>query len=278
MLGTLFNTAIIQPILNILVAFYKLFLVVHLPGAFGFAIIALTVCVRLLMHPFFKQQIHTSKKMQDLKPHLDRLSDKHKKDPKKLQQEQMRLYKEAGINPASGCLFAIVQIPLFLGLYQTLQRFLLNGTTTKVITGINKELYAAFLKISSIDPWFFGFNLALSPAKAHVWYYLSVPIITAVLQFFQAQTTLLPTSKPDEKKKLSLEKDSKNKDKKESSTGEDFQKAMNTQMKYFFPLMIGYFSYTLPIGLSLYWNIFSIFSIIQHATMKKPDGQSAVKK
>jgi len=48
----------------------------------------------------------------------------------------------------------------------------------------------------------------------------------------------------------------------------DFQKAMNTQMKFIFPLMIGWFSYTLPVGLSLYWNIFSLFSIMQYKKLK----------
>jgi YidC/Oxa1 family membrane protein insertase len=50
----------------------------------------------------------------------------------------------------------------------------------------------------------------------------------------------------------------------EKTTGEEFQKALNMQMKYIFPVMIGYFSYTLPIGMSLYWNAFSLFGIIQH--------------
>jgi YidC/Oxa1 family membrane protein insertase len=63
---------------------------------------------------------------------------------------------------------------------------------------------------------------------------------------------------------------------KEPSTAEDFQKAMNTQMRYFFPIMIGYFSYSLPVGLSLYWNIFSIFSIIQHYRLKSVNGKTQI--
>lgn len=210
--------------------------------------------VRLLLHPFFKQQIESARKLQDLKPHLDRLSTQHKKDPKRLQQEQLKLYQQAGINPASGCLFMIIQIPIFIALYNTLSRFLLTGGTTKVIDEINKVLYTPLLKIQSINPWFLGYNLALSPAKAGLWYYWLIPVITAFLQYLQVQVatpapsvTAAPANKDDKK-----------------SDGEDFQKAMNTQMKFIFPLMIGWFSYTLPIGLSLYWNIFSLFSIIQY--------------
>lgn len=256
-----FNTLFIFPILNALIALFKLFSQIGLPGALGFAIIALTAAVRLLLHPFFHKQMHTSMKMQEIKPHLDHLSKKHKGEPKKLQEEQMRLYKEAGINPASGCLFAIIQIPIFIGLYNTLNIMLTQGTGEKAIAAINKVLYNPMLQISQIDPWFFGYNLALSPAKAGQFHYYLLPVITAIFQYLQAKTTIPPVAA----KAITDEKDGKEK---ESSTGEDFQKAMNTQMKYFFPIMIGYFSYTLPVGLSLYWNIFSIFSIIQHYRMK----------
>ena len=263
-MGNIFNTIIIDPILNILVGFYKLFLQIGLPGAFGFAIIAITLLVRLLMHPFFKQQMDTAKKMKELKPHLDKVQKKHKDDAKKLQQEQMKLYQEAGINPAAGCLFAVVQIPMFMGLYRTLQLFLFNGANGKGVELINKKLYYEFLKIQVIDPHFFGLNLALSPSHSGGWYYLIVPVITGALQFLQNRVTMVDHTTVEEKKG----KDAENKDEKvekaEPSTADEFQKAMSTQMKYVFPVMIGYFSYSLPLGLSLYWNIFSLFSIIQH--------------
>ena len=259
-----FTTVFVFPILNLLVFFYKIFLFIRIPGAFGLAIIALTVVIRLILHPFFKQQLETSKKMQDLKPHLDRLSHKHKDDKKRLQEEHMKLYQQAGINPATGCLFMIVQIPVFIALYNTLSLFLLNGNATKIIVQINKVLYHPMLKIQAIDPWFFGFNLAVSPAKSGQWYYYALPLITALLQYLQTQA-MTPTSSTPE-----VEEAKKNtsgvKDKKDDSG--DFQKAMNTQMKFIFPLMIGWFSYTLPVGLSLYWNIFSIFSIMQYKKMK----------
>lgn len=265
-LGTLFNSVFFYPIVNLLLVFYKVFEAVKVPGAFGFAIIALTVLVRLVLHPFFKQQLETTKKMQDLKPHLDKLSAKHKNDQKKLQSEQMRLYQEAGINPASGCLFMVIQIPVFIALYQTLSKFLTNTANKAVIAEINKIVYSPNLHLTSIDPWFFGFNLAVSPAKAGNPLYLLFPVITAILQYFQASTTMMqpPVVAPEEKKLA--KKGNKDEDKKDNSG--DFQKAMNTQMKYLFPVMIGYFSYTLPLGLSVYWNIFSIFSIIQYRSMK----------
>ncbi len=261
-LSQIFHTIFFQPTLNLLVVFYKIFLFIRLPFAFGFAIVALTAFIRLILHPFFKSQMEMTKKMADMKPHLDRLSQKHKNDKNKLQQEQMRLYQEAGVNPASGCLFMIVQIPVFIALYQTLQEFLLNGNGVKVINKINNLLYSSSLKIQTIDPSFLGFNLALSPDKAHIWYYYLIPVATGILQYLQVVMT--PTAVP-----VAAEKKEKDKDGKEVSSSGDFQKAMNTQMKFIFPLMIGYFSYTLPVGLSLYWNIFSLFSIMQYRKIKK---------
>jgi len=264
----LFNTVFVIPILNLLVTFYKLFLLIKLPGALGFAIIALTVAIRLLFQPFFQKQIETAKKMQELKPHLDNLSIKHKNDQKQLQAEQLKLYQQHGINPTSGCLVMIIQLPVFIALYNTLNLFLLNGHAEKTITAINKALYFSALKIDSINPWFFGLDLVKSPKSAGAWYYLLIPLITGVLQYFQAQASMPASAKASAGKPTSKDITSEVNKK---DGGSDFQKAMNTQMKYLFPLMIGYFSYTLPVGLALYWNIFSIMGIMQY---KKVNGKS----
>lgn len=264
----LFNTVFFNPILNILVGFYQLFSYIKLPGAFGFSIIALTLFVRGLLHPFFKQQMDTARKMQEMKPHLDKLQEKHKKDPKKLQEEQLKLYQQVGINPASGCLSMIIQMPVFLALYQVLGKFL-EINLSKTIMQINGALYFSFLKINTIDPWFFGINLATTPQKAGNAFYYLIPVITAVLQYFQVQTATpaMPSTSAVEERSGKTAEVGDGKNKKNDSG--DFQKAMNTQMKYIFPLMIGWFSLSMPIGLSLYWNIFSLFSIIQYQRVNK---------
>ncbi len=259
-MGELFTILFKDPTVNLLLVFYHIFLALRLPGAFGLAIIGLTVFIRALLHPFFKQQIELSEKMQTVKPHMDELQKKHKDDKKKLQEEQLRLYKEMGINPASGCLFAIIQLPIFLALYQVLFSFFEKGKNIKeVIAHINESVYAPFLKIQSIDPNFFGINLSVSPSlwNKYGWYYLLIPVITGILQYYQISLSTPKTIKKTE---------SENKEKKVEP---DMQSMMSGQMKLMFPLMIGYFSYTLPIGLSLYWNIFSIFSIWQYTKKKK---------
>ncbi len=264
MIGTIFNVIFVTPIINGLLLFHNFFTVLHLPGAFGFSVIALTMTVRLILHPFFKAQIQTQKKMQEMKPRLDIATKKHKNDKVKLQQEQARLYKEAGINPLSGCLFMILQIPVFIALYQTLNNLFTQGSVAEVIQNVNRVADAPFLHIQSIDPNFFGINLALSPAKSPAIWYILIPVVTALLQFLQAKVSMQLTGSAPAKKEITDPK----KEKEKTSTSQDFQQAMNMQMKYFMPVMIGVFSYQLPIGLSLYWNIFSLFSIIQYRLVK----------
>ncbi len=256
--ATLFNKIFTFPILTLLIAVYKLFLSLKIPGAFGFAIIALTALIRLILQPFFHQQMTTAKKMQELKPHLDRLNEKHKGDKVRLQQEQLKLYQEAGINPASGCLFLIIQIPIFIALYRALYSPFAVGGLAKAVKEINQVLLISSLKVSTIDFWFLGFNLAESPQKSGLWFYYLIPLLTAFLQYYQVQVATPATPKED-----------KSIVKKEGDNQADFQKVMNTQMKFIFPLLIGWFSFTLPVGLSLYWNIFSIFSIIQYRNLTK---------
>ncbi|OGK57089.1 hypothetical protein A3J15_03685 [Candidatus Roizmanbacteria bacterium RIFCSPLOWO2_02_FULL_38_10] len=256
-MGELFTLIFKNPTINLLVFFYQFLNTLHIPGSFGFSIILLTVSIRVILHPFFKQQIDLSDKMNKAKPHLDELQKKHKDDKKKLQEEQLKLYKEMGINPASGCLFAIVQIPVFIALYQVLYSFFQNGKMSETIIQINKALYFPAMKIANIDTNFFGMNLAASPAMyaKYGYYYLLIPVITAILQYYQIALSTPQKNKPesgDQKKK-----------------SEDMQQMMSSQMKLIFPVMIGYFSYSLPVGLSLYWNIFSLFSIWQYRQKKK---------
>jgi len=261
-----FNNFFVIPILNLLVFLYKGFSFLKIPGAFGFAIISLTIVLRFLLHPFFKSQMETAKKIQELKPYLDKLSKKHKNDPKTLQKKQLELFKQHKINPSSGCLFLIIQFPIFIALYQTLSFFLINHGK-KVVNEINKVVYFSFLKITTIDSWFFGFDLAKSPAQVNIWYYYLIPVITAFLQYWQ--TNIMQPSANDGKENKNDTNNKKTNQKEEKNKSEDFQKAINMQMKFIFPLMIGWFSYTLPVGLSLYWNFFTLLSIIYYQKLNK---------
>jgi len=87
------------------------------------SIMMLTVVVRTVLFPLTIRQVKSMRKMQDLKPAMDKLRAEHKDDPRMLQQEMMKLYREGGANPLGGCLPIFVQLPVFIVLYYTIREF-----------------------------------------------------------------------------------------------------------------------------------------------------------
>ncbi|MBI2036026.1 YidC/Oxa1 family membrane protein insertase [Candidatus Microgenomates bacterium] len=262
----LWNEVFIRPIINVLIILYKAFSGIGLPGSLGFAIIALTVLIRFLLYPFTAAQMKSAQKMQLLKPHMDQIKERHKGDARKQQEEMARLYKEHGVNPAAGCLPLLIQMPIFIALYNVLLKVVSNGNPAEIVNNINKLIYfPAFTLDKPWDPYFFGVNLAATPAnwQSAGGFLLAIPVITAALQFLQTKTMNIAPVKP----KQEIVK--KNGQKKE----DDFSSIMQKQMLYFFPLIIGFFSYGFPVGLSLYWNVFSVFGIIQQSLINKQNKQ-----
>lgn len=256
-MGEIFNILLVNPTINVLLGFLFAFTAVGLPGAFGWSIVALTVTLRLLFNPFYSKQMKMAQEMQELKPLLDDLQKKYKDNKQKLQQEQLKLYQERNINPAAGCVVALVQIPFFIALYQVLLQILDKNTETAV-KAINEVVFLDAFKITTLNHWFFGFDLTATPSmfREAGLYYLLIPVITAALQYTQVSLQQGATPKP--------KKDTKKKKKKNAEpNAEDFQSIMSKQMRFMFPLMIAYFSYILPVGLAIYWNVFSLFSIYQ---------------
>lgn len=249
----IFDILLVNPLINILVAIYQLLSYLHISNALGFSIILITVLIRFLLYPFTVSQIKASQKMQQIQPHINRLKEKHKSDPKRMQQEQMALFKEHGINPLAGCLPSLVQIIILVfGFYPALQK-VLTLKPQEAIAIINKTAYFDFLRLNNAwDTGFFGLSLGKTPAElfpAVGFLIILIPIITALLQFIQTKMTIVP---PVDKALA--------KPKKEEV---DFSQAMQTQMLYMTPVIIGIVSYQFAIGLSLYWNTFTIFGIIQ---------------
>jgi YidC/Oxa1 family membrane protein insertase len=261
-----FNTLFIIPILNALVVLYKGLLFLHLPGALGLALILLTVSIRLLLHPFTKAQLQSTQKLSKLKPQLDAIQKTYKDDKQRLQQEQLKLYQEAGVNPAAGCLPLLIQMPILIALYNLFFSILSSADSQKVIEGINKVVYASWLRIDSLDLSFFGMHLAHKPNEwqQHGWWLLAIPIITGLLQYWQ--TKMMVPSQQTTNNKQQITKNAKEEKKEEK---EDMAATMQKQMTIMMPLMIGFFAYSFPLGLSLYWNTFTIFGIIQQYQMAK---------
>lgn len=262
----LFTTVIINPIVTIVAGIYYLLTLLHIPSPLGFSIVLLTIVIRFILYPFTAAQLKTAKKMQTIGPLLNKLKSQYKDDAQRLQAETMALYKEHGVNPAAGCLPLVIQLPIIWGLYYTLQQ-IVSTNSKHVIDFVNHAVYIQAFQIHHAwNSSFFGLPLGEAPSKllSHLGIVVFfVPVLTAVLQFLQSKM-MAPVL---EKKLEAVEKDAKKtKDKKlvqEVKKEDDFATAFQTQSMYIFPLMIGFFSWSLPVGLSFYWNTFTIFGIIQ---------------
>lgn len=242
-------------ILYPLLAIYNALAFINFPHPLGPSIILLTIVIRFILYPLISSQLKASKKMQDLNPHISRVKEQYKGNPAMISSETMKLYKEHGVNPAAGCLPVLFQLPIIWVLYSVLQNIFKDPAL--VTAAINKTVTVDFLKLSSpIDQSFFILPLGKTPAELfHPSFpailILLVPIATGIFQYIQSKM-MFPKKAEGVVKK-----------------SDDFQTVFATQSTYIFPVMIGFFSYTFPIGLSLYWNTFTIFGIIQQYLVYK---------
>lgn len=278
---TLWNQLLVWPIVNVLIAIYKGFEYLHIPGPLGFAVIGLTIVIRLLLYPLMNAQMKSAKKMSALKPHLDNLNAKHKEDKQALQQAQLALYKEHGVNPAAGCLPLLIQMPVLIALYNVFYEVLNNGNTQKVLENLNHVAYATWMHIDKLDLTFFGVNLGLKPSQwqTHGWWLLSIPIITGALQWYQSKLMLPQVAKPQDEG-VSVKGKGNGKPKNtnpltlaakpsQEAKPEDTAMEMQKQMAMITPVMFGYFALQFPLGLALYWNVFGVFGIMQQLKINK---------
>jgi YidC/Oxa1 family membrane protein insertase len=123
LIGDIFNLFFFAPVVNLIIFIIRVLEASSIPGALGFAIILLTIGIRVLIWPLMASQMKSAKKMADLRPHLEELKKKHASDKQALASAQMALYKEHGINPAAGCLPVLIQIPPMIAIYQVIFAF-----------------------------------------------------------------------------------------------------------------------------------------------------------
>jgi YidC/Oxa1 family membrane protein insertase len=225
-IGALWNTIIIQPMINGLVLLY-----VGLFNNFGLAIIAFTVIIRLVLTPLTLRQIRQMRAMTALQPKLQQMQKRYSKDRQQLSKETMRMYKEAGVNPI-GCLGPmVVQLPIWIGLYQALLQTL--PTTPDALVGLASKLYpfvAAVHQAVPLDSTFFGLDLALSDPTP------ILPILVGATTWVQQKMTTPPNADP-----------------RQSST--------NRMMLWMMPLMLAFFAFQFPSGLALYWVVSNLIGI-----------------
>lgn len=232
----MFNTIVVQPLLNILFIIYA-----AIPGQeLGVAIVVLTLLIRFALFPLAKKQINSQKAISELQPEVNRLKEKYKNDPQKLQAATLELYKEKEINPFGSCLPLILQLPFLFGLFYVFIKFKDPSFLQLNDNGVLSQIYPwvkdlSFVKNiinsqSLIDADLFGLDLA-HPS-------LILAIVAGALQFVQSKM-LTPKKKKDEKANMAA------------------------QMSYIFPLMTIFVASRLPAALALYWGVTTIFAIVQ---------------
>ena len=224
MIGQIWDLIALQPVMNMLIV-----LTHYLFSSFGLAIIALTIVVNILMYPLTKKQLHATQAMQSLQPRLAELQKKYGKDKQRMAQEQMRLYKESGVNPA-GCLVPmLIQLPIWIALYQSIIRVL--AWTPEDFLGLSRFLYSWPIVYSSLPlpDMFLGFNLAVPhPVLA---------VLVTITMWLQQKMVTLPSTDPR-------------------------QQSMSRMMLWTMPLMFGLLCLSFPSGLALFWVTSSVIRIL----------------
>lgn len=232
------NLLFFDPFLNLLLFLYKL-----LGHDMGLAIIALTIIFKLLTLPLNLRMLRSQRRMQQLRPELQKLKEAHEGDRMALAQAQMELYKAEGVSPTGSCLPLILQIPFLFGLYAAFNMIV----RLENVQDLNEHLYSSSLYLSSLN----DLNLHF------LWTDLSttdqlfiLPVLAGLTQFVltKMMTPAMPKVEKNKKAQASLE---------------DSLAAAQGQMVYLFPIMTFLINLSFPAGLGLYWTAGNIFSIIQ---------------
>ena len=258
-LGDIFNLFLLQPIINLVVVILYSLQSIHISGAVGFSIIILTLIISLVTWPFRTKQIKNAKllseKMAQLKPQISELKARYKDDKLKFNQAQSELMKEHGVNPAAGCLPSLIPILLIIPLYQVIFTFF---SGEEGLEKINYFLYPAIAHLKTLpDLHFFGLNLATKPSE-----FGSVGLLVLIVPLITALFTLVQSLMMSPKK-MNVYKTDSVREVKQKEENQDMQAAMQQQMTFMMPLMIGFAAFQFPIGLALYWNTLTILGIIQ---------------
>jgi YidC/Oxa1 family membrane protein insertase len=208
----------------------------HWTGSWAFSIILLTICLRLMLYPLNTWSTRSMVRMQQIGPEVAAIQDKYKKDPKQAQLEVLNLYREKGINPASGCLPMLIQMPFLIGMFDLLKSsFALRGAS--FIPGWIDDLTAPDVLFSWKYPLFFIGN------EFHL-----LPILLGVVMFLQQR--FMSTSPTDPKLMTDQQRQ---------------QKAMGNMMTVVFIIMFYHF----PSGLNIYWLSSMLLGMLQQWYISK---------
>jgi YidC/Oxa1 family membrane protein insertase len=166
------------------------------------SIILLVVLMRLIMVPLFVKQMHTTRAMSALAPEMQALRKKYKNDKQTLQQETMKLYQQAGINPLMGCLPVALQLPLFFALFSVLKAIAEWKPPGKPKYGLTYQMvesaqHAKILGVTIADKFLFDHSTPLH-AKIVIFFFVIISMTTTYLTVRQSMKRgMLPAATPD---------------------------------------------------------------------------------
>ncbi|WP_080124828.1 membrane protein insertase YidC [Chlamydia suis] len=227
-----FFSFITEPFAALLFVIMKFFK--FLTGSWGISIILLTIVLKLLLYPLNAWSIRSMRRMQKLSPYIQDIQQKYKREPKRAQMEIMALYKVNKVNPITGCLPLLVQIPFLIAMFDLLKSsFLLRGAS--FIPGWIDNLTAPDVLFSWETPiWFFGKEFHL------------LPFLLGIVMFAQQKISAVKRSGP-------------------VSDQQRQQEAMGTMMALLFTFMF----YNFPSGLNIYWLSSMLLGVIQQWVTNK---------
>ncbi|MDA0269656.1 MAG: membrane protein insertase YidC [Chloroflexi bacterium] len=227
-IGAVWQTFLETPLINTMVALSSIFF-----GSYGLAILIFTVIIRALLFPLTLRMLHSMKALQAIQPQMQEIQKKYS-DPKRRNQEVMKLYREAGVNPL-GCLGPqLVQFPIFIALYQVIRITL--GNTPESVLGLSGRLYNVdFIQEAvPLSRTFLGMDLGSQGSV------LLMVLVFAAMWLQQRISTNRATL----------------------ATQSEQQRQMNQMMQWMMPALFSWFVIITPAGLGLYWATSTIIGIV----------------
>ena len=224
-IGEIWNLIILNPMINVLIMLSN-----YLAGSFGLTIIVLTIIIRGCMYPLTLKQLRASKAMQSIQSQVAEIRTKYAKDKQKAAQEQMKLYKESGMNPLGCLLPMLIQMPIWIALYQAIIRVL--AAAPEDFLSLSQHLYSSWPAVFSLVPLenrFLWLDLAISD--------MFLAILVGGTMWVQQKMMTASTADPK-------------------------QQAQSQMMLWMMPMMFAFLTLTFPSGLALYWVISNVISIV----------------
>ena len=233
-MAAFFNTFFYNPLYNGLI-----FLIDIVPLAdVGIAIIILTIVVKLILFPLSKKAVRTQLIMRAIEPELNALKEKYK-DKQEQARQTMALYKEKGVNPFSGFLLILIQIPVIFALYWV---FLKGG-----LPEINMDILYSFTPIpDSINMNFLG--LIDVSTKSIIF-----ALFAGITQYFQIKYSLPPLKARSGK----------------NSIKDDLARSFHIQMRYVMPIIVFSIAYAISAAVAIYWTTSNLFAIGQEIYVRR---------